>query len=148
MDTQSEIASHDLKLLAIGHYVQGGITAFYSLLLLGYFSLMGTLFAKLGADQSAGRLPPGFGAILSAVFGVLFLLCALYTLCIFLAAYWLRHHRNMLFIQIVSGFNCLVVPYGTLLGVFTLIVLSRPTARLFFTAHHAEPAVTAPPVEF
>ncbi|HEY3935788.1 MAG TPA: hypothetical protein VGL97_00030 [Bryobacteraceae bacterium] len=147
MDTQSEITSHDLKLLAIGYYIQGGIVAFYSLLILLYFGFIGALLAKVAANEAGQRLPAGFAAIMSAVFGALFLLCAVYTICIFLAAYFLRHHRNMLFIQIVSGFNCLLVPYGTVLGVFTLIVLARPTAKLFFTAHRAEPGVPPPPAE-
>jgi hypothetical protein len=139
MDTQSEIAAHDLKLLSIGHYIQGGITAFYSLLIFGYLALFGTLLAKLGSANSQTQMPPGFGAIMSAIFGALFLLSALYALCIFLAGRRLRSHRNMLFIQIVSGLNCLAVPYGTVLGVFTLIVLSRPQAKLLFSPPPAEP---------
>jgi hypothetical protein len=132
MDTQNEIAAHDLKVLSVGHYIQGGITAFYSLLILLYVAFMGVVFAKFGSGRQE-QIPAGFGSIMAAIFGALFLVCATYTLCVFLAARWLRSHRNMLFIQIVSGLNCLLVPYGTVLGVFTLLVLSRPQAKLFFS---------------
>jgi hypothetical protein len=45
----------------------------------------------------------------------------------------------MLFIQIISGLNCLFIPYGTILGVFTLVVLSRPQAKVFFSPPTEEP---------
>jgi len=41
---------------------------------------------------------------------------------------WLTNLRDM----IVAGLGCLAVPYGTLLGVFTFVVLGRPSVvRLF-----------------
>ena len=142
MDTQSEIAAHDLKLLSIGHYIQGGITAFYLLLLLLYFAFISVIFAKLGDTNPQAQMPAGVASIMSAIFGVLSLLGALYTLCIFLAGRWLRSHQNLLFIQIVAGLNCLLIPYGTVLGVFTLIVLSRPQAKLFFSGRTGEPNIS------
>lgn len=131
MDIQSEIAAHDLKLLSIGHYIHGGIMAFYSLLIFLYLALFGAIFA--GTVNQQAQIPAHLATIMAAVFGAFSLLFALYTLCIFLAGRWLRSHQNMLFIQIISGLNCLFVPYGTVLGVFTLVVLSRPQAKLFFS---------------
>jgi hypothetical protein len=85
MDTQNEIAAHDLKVLSVGHYIQGGITAFYSLLILLYVAFMGVVFAKFGSGRQE-QIPAGFGSIMAAIFGALFLVCATYTLCVFLAA--------------------------------------------------------------
>jgi hypothetical protein len=38
----------------------------------------------------------------------------------------------------MSGVECLVMPYGTVLGVFTLIVLTRESVRPLF---HLSPGV-------
>jgi hypothetical protein len=46
------------------------------------------------------------------------------TLC---SARFLGRRRHRTFSLIVGGLNCLLVPFGTVLGVFTLIVLSRPS---------------------
>ncbi len=40
---------------------------------------------------------------------------------------WQRKHR--IFSLVVAGINCVQVPIGTLLGVFTIIVLSRTSVR-------------------
>jgi hypothetical protein len=42
-----------------------------------------------------------------------------------LSGVFLRRFRHRLFSLIVAGFNCFHVPLGTILGVFTFIVLSR-----------------------
>jgi hypothetical protein len=41
-----------------------------------------------------------------------------------------RKHRT--FSLVVAGFNCINFPFGTFLGVFTLIVLMRPTMPAFY----------------
>jgi len=46
---------------------------------------------------------------------------------------WCIHQRKKrTLIYIVSGFNCLFVPYGTLLGVCTIVVLGSPEAQAEF----------------
>jgi multisubunit Na+/H+ antiporter MnhB subunit len=41
----------------------------------------------------------------------------------------LKARRHRIFTLILSGLNCLCVPFGTVLGIFTFIVLLRPTVR-------------------
>jgi hypothetical protein len=50
----------------------------------------------------------------------------------FLAARSLSSRRNRVFVIVVSSLNCLSIPFGLALGVFTLIVLSRPSMRVSF----------------
>ena len=140
MDLQGEIAAHDLKALSIGHYIQGGIVAFYSLVALVYCAFIGTIFTKLGGANQQ-QIPDGVLAALSIICSAVLFALALYTLCIFLAARWLGSRQHILFIQIVSGLNCLFIPYGTALGVFTLVVLARPQTKLLFSGPAAETAV-------
>lgn len=41
----------------------------------------------------------------------------------------LRARRNRNFSMVVAGLNCIHIPIGTVLGVFTLVVLSRPSVE-------------------
>jgi hypothetical protein len=67
------------------------------------------------------------------VFAVIGAAIALFALtssvCCFLSGRWLRARRNRTFSQIVAGFLCLNVPLGTVLGVFTFVVLGKAEAE-------------------
>jgi len=47
----------------------------------------------------------------------------------FLSARFIKARRHRAFSLVVSGFNCLHMPLGTVLGVFTFIVLGRESVR-------------------
>lgn len=51
-----------------------------------------------------------------------FLVCAVANL---LSGLFMRSRRYRAFSMVVAGLNCLHIPLGTILGVFTLIVLGR-----------------------
>jgi hypothetical protein len=67
--------------------------------------------------------------VLGGLFGVAMLLGAA-------AEFWvgrcLARREGHTFCLVVSGFDCLSVPFGTLLGVASLIVLERPTVKALF----------------
>lgn len=44
----------------------------------------------------------------------------------------LRLRKNYVFCQVVAGLSCVDIPYGTALGVTTLVVLGRPSVRDLF----------------
>jgi hypothetical protein len=44
----------------------------------------------------------------------------------------LAKHRHYTFCQVMACVECLLMPFGTALGVFTLIVLSRESVRPLF----------------
>jgi ABC-type branched-subunit amino acid transport system permease subunit len=138
------ITAHDLRLLSIGYYIQAGIAGFYTLMMLGYSAFATVLFAninKMAGQANQQEIPPALLSIISILLAVVLGVCCAYTLCMFLAGYWLRHRRNKLFIQVLAAFNCLAIPYGTVLGIFTFMVLQRPSAKQLF----AEPGAPPPP---
>jgi len=57
----------------------------------------------------------------------------------FLSGLFLRRRQNRLFSMIVAGLNCLHVPLGTALGVFTFIVLSRDSVQRLYEQNRAGP---------
>jgi hypothetical protein len=137
------ITAHDLRLLSAGYYIQAGIAAFNSVLLFGYSAIATAVLANLGrmsSETGQHGLPPALVSMLSVLLAILLILVAVYTVCLFLAGLWLRRFQNLLFIQIMAGLNCLAIPYGTVLGIFTFMVLQRPSAKQFF----ANPSMPPP----
>jgi hypothetical protein len=46
---------------------------------------------------------------------------------------------------VIAGINCIFIPYGTLLGVATFMVLVRPSVQALFAA--VPPPLPAAPLE-
>jgi hypothetical protein len=44
----------------------------------------------------------------------------------------LQERRRHTFCLVVAGLECMMMPFGTVLGVFTIIVLLRPAVRQLF----------------
>jgi hypothetical protein len=55
----------------------------------------------------------------------------------------LRAKKRRLLILIVAGVNCASVPIGTILGVFTFVVMFRPSVESEFRANQVLPAPAA-----
>lgn len=121
-----------LRLLSIFHYVVGGLTA-----LGGCFPF---IHITIGLMIVTGKFEgPGHDDA-PAVFGWLFVIIGLFIVAMmwtlatvmFLAGRRLSQRRSHLFCTIVAAVSCLLFPFGTVLGVFTLIVLSRPSVKQLF----------------
>ena len=139
---QAIIDQEHLKLLSMAYLVSAGMNAL--------FSLLGLLYAFMGVFISAaiarGPATPQQGPppeIMGWIFGLIGLIMFLFMMTLsvlkILASQRLKQRRWRIFCMVVAGLGCLGVPYGTLIGVFTFMVLARPSvARLF--------EVPAPPI--
>ena len=126
-----------LRLLSIFHYVVGGLAVLFSLFPLLYAG-MGGLFVWLAqhpsATQNGQPPPPILGWIFIGVGAFGFLLGLTLAIFIILAGRALAKRKRYQFAFVVACIECLFMPFGTVLGVFTLIVLSRESAKALFTA--------------
>jgi hypothetical protein len=76
---------------------------------------------------------PTAGGILLA-FGVgIFLIVGAVSVLSFLAANWIRDRIKWTAVIVCSAILCLNIPVGAALGIFTIIVLNRPSVRSLFT---------------
>lgn len=125
----AEDESH-LKLLAIFYYVFAALGA---LALLMVAALGALVFGMAGLD---GHGSAAFGGSDVAVLVVVLLLSAVLSLAgavlQFMTAQRLRRRRRRNLCQFTAAITCLSFPLGTLLGVFTFIVLARPSVRAAF----------------
>ena len=124
----SEDATH-LQVLAIFYYVFAGLGAL-SVLMIAVFGAVFLGMAGLG--EHGQPMPADARVVVIAMFALITALNALATVLHFMTGQRLRQRRGRTFCQIVAGITCLSLPFGTVLGVFTFIVLSRPTVTAAF----------------
>ena len=132
-----------LRLLSIFHYVVAGLAALFSFFPLLY-TTVGAVFifaARHGTAKPGEDLPPEFLGWIFAVLGSLLFLIGIATaICILIAGRSLALRKRYSFALVIACIECLFVPFGTILGVFTIVVLSRESARgLFRTASAQAP---------
>ncbi len=126
-----------LRLLAIFHYVVAGLAALFSFFPLLY-TTVGAIFifaARHGTPKPGEELPPEFLGWIFVVLGLLlFLLGTAMAICILIAGRCLSRRKHYTFALVMACIECLFIPFGTILGVFTIIALSRESVKELFTA--------------
>ena len=124
-----------LRLLSIFHYVMAGITALFAFFPLIYVVLGMVMILNPQAMEGSGNQPPPPPAIgyLFAGIGVVFSLAGwAAAICTFLSGRYLAKRQRRMFSFVVAAILCLFAPLGTVLGVFTILVLSRDSVlRLY-----------------
>lgn len=127
----SEDLQH-LKLLSIFHYVAGGITALLACMPIVLLVVGVGIMSGLGNTADA-PVPLGFiGIIFVLISGAMIVAGWALAGCQFLAGFRLSSRANYTFCFVVAGVECILIPFGTALGVFTIIVLTRPSVRELF----------------
>lgn len=137
-----------LRALSICHYVLAGLSA-VGCCGYGAFSIfMATVIPSVisnmpqppanSTGQPVPPMPPEVAGMFGSfylVFGVIQIAAGIaYGLGYYLAGRSLSERRNMTLCYVVAGFACLSIPLGTVLGVFTFIVLARPSVQAQFAA--------------
>ena len=134
-----------LRLLSIFHYIVGGLAAVFSFFPLLY-TTVGAIFifvARHGTPKPGEEPPPEFiGWILAVIGSFLFLLGIAIAICILIAGRSLAKHTRYWFAFVMACIECLFLPFGTILGVFTIIVLSRESVKTLFLAAASEQGAT------
>lgn len=129
---ESEDASY-LQVLSIAYYVFVGLDVLAIVFTAGYAALMVNLLPEL--RPSSGAAPPDvFLWWLKAAVVVTVAINLLSVVAHLMTARRLRERRGMKFCRIVAALTCLSIPLGTVLGVFTLIALGRPSMKALFPA--------------
>ena len=119
-----------LRLLSILYYVWGGLTAF-GVCFVGIYAVVagGVLTA---ASQSHNGPPVFVGPMIFVVLGFVTLLIATVAGLTIWTGFNLAKRKHYTFCFVVAALICLNVPLGTALGVFTIIVLTRPSVKEMF----------------
>jgi len=123
-----------LRLLSIFHYVVGGLGA-----LVSFFALIYTaagwfmLYAAAHPQKIHGEPPSAFAGWLFIILGAVFFLGGeTVATCIILSGRFLARRRRYWFVFVLACMECLFFPFGTILGVFTIVVLARRSVKELF----------------
>ena len=130
-----------LRLLAIFHRVVAALIALFGCFPLIHLTV-GIVMLSGGMHGDRTDVVPA--TVLGGFFvGIaVFIMALLWTLAVlvFRAARKLETQRGYTYCLVIAGLLCMFMPFGTVLGVFTLIVLVRPSVKERFTASAAVPA--------
>ncbi len=132
MRDQRKIDSDHLRLLGIFHFVLAGLSAVGIGFLFLHYTLMHLVMANPGAWKDAkgnGPNPEQFLAIFKWFYLVFGSMIIAGGVLILLSGLFIRRRINRVFSLVVAGLDCAMFPFGTALGVFTLVVLLRDSVR-------------------
>lgn len=137
-------ASH-LNSLSVCHFVWGALIAL--------FACLGLIYVAMGVAVLSGRMPGIVPATSPAApnpmddrfFGIMFTCMGvgmttlgwLFAGCTIASGVFLRRRRRRVFSIVIAAINCASFPFGTVLGVFTLMVLMRDSVRSLYEEHRA-----------
>ena len=146
MDEQDKQRVRDVehvRLLGMLYCVSAGITSFFGLFPL-FYVLMGGMMTMVPANEMGPQAAAfqSMGAMFATIGLFAFLFAQALAALKAIAGYSLLKRRNRLFCLVVGGISCLGIPYSTILGVFTFVVLLRDSVRELFVPQAAP--TTAP----
>lgn len=128
-----------LRILSIFHYVVGGMHAFF-----GSFGLVhlfiGLSFVvnpSLWNNHSQGAPPAWFGLIFVVVGGGVVLFGWTLGILTILSGRFIAGRKNRKFSIVVGAVNCAMMPFGTALGVFDIILLTNGEVKALYRADRA-----------
>ncbi len=121
----------NLRMLSIGYYIYAAILALFSCFPIIHVTL--GISMLMGSFENDHNPPPAFVGWMFVGIGGLFILGGWATaICTFLAGKYIKQQKNYIFILVMAGISCMFAPLGTILGVFTFIVLLKdPVKQLF-----------------
>jgi hypothetical protein len=131
LDRQRVIDEEHLRLLSIFHYISGALTLFVSLIFLLQFFLFSFIFDEVMSSMMDMALvgnydfDPEIFSLLIYLWIFLFFIFIAFGLAQLLSGKYLRAKKHRIFSFIIAIVSIISFPYGTILGVMTIIVLSR-----------------------
>ena len=152
------IALDRLRVLSIAYYISGAIGAvFVSFLLIHFFVLLGFSFVPASQWDTPAQTtrsaqhapasplpmpsPTSSGAqappviifrIIAGVIGLIIICGWTLGALTAYAGHCIKKRKHKLFIYIMAGINCIWIPYGTLLGVATILLFQWPEVQAEF----------------
>ena len=130
-----------LYLLSIFHYVVAGFAALFACIPIIHFTVgIGLFITGLTQPQESDGFPMAlFGLFFAVIGGSIILLGWTFAICIAAAGRFLSTRKRYMFCLAMAGIECIFTPFGTVLGVFTIIVLMRPAVKELFAPQMPAP---------
>lgn len=122
-----------LKLLSTFHYILAVLAALFACFPIIHL-IIGIFFLVAGSENwNDGEAPPAFFGWIFIILASFFIVVGwIFAICIAFAGKFLARHIRYKYCFVVACISCLFMPFGTVLGVFTIVVLNRPSVKEIF----------------
>ena len=125
----------NVRLLAIFHYVMGSLTALFACIpFIHLFIGIAVLTKGLAKNPSNGLSPVFVGWIFILIAAFVILAGWALAVLMIITGRKLSQFRSRAFCLVIGAIECAIVPIGTILGVFTLILLTKDSVKELFTS--------------
>lgn len=128
--------SEHIRVLAIFHFVVGCLCLVGMGFIFLHYFMMHNIF--MNPEMWKGKEGPGppkeFFQAFIGFYIFMGAMLASATVGNVLSGVFLLKKRSRMFSMVVGGLDCLMMPFGTVLGVFTIVVLSRDSVRSLYDA--------------
>jgi len=130
-----------LKLLAIFHYILAGIMILLSIIPIVQFIMVVNFFFAMQAMSNEALIQQGGSSflVMGIFIGVIILCCWLFAAALYECAGNLQQRKNRMFCMVVAGLQIFLFPFGTVLGICTLVVLNSDSVWTLFDENSQEP---------
>ena len=131
---QQKTDAEHLKLISVFHYVVAGMAALFACIPLIHLALGLLLVLTPGKFGPPSNSPPAFLGFFFIVIAGFFILAGwTFAILVALNGRFLSQRRRYTFCFVMACVECMFMPFGTVLGVFTIMVLMRSTVKELFT---------------
>ncbi|MEM6331770.1 MAG: hypothetical protein AAF823_00305 [Planctomycetota bacterium] len=127
--------AHHLDLLGIFSYIFAGFMALGGCVPIIHFGMGLAILLGAFTEETQGQPPPPIlGGFVMAFAGCIMAFAWAVAILSALAGSALRSRRRYTLCFAAAVVQCMFIPLGTVLGVFSIIVLARPEAKALFDA--------------
>ena len=130
---QQILDDEHLRLLSIFYYVKGCISALFACIPIIHVVLGLVFIIAPEVFGHGNNQPPAFlGLLLVMLGGFLILFGWTFAILALVTGRCIARRKHYTFCLVVACIECLSVPFGTVLGVFTILVLNRRSVKELF----------------
>jgi hypothetical protein len=133
MESSADQDREHLRLVTIFYYIWAGVQALAGLVGLAFIGMGAFLVSSPQVAQSNNPPPPWFGTIFAGIGALVLVAFEAMAVLSLLTARFLSRRQHFTFCVVISVLTCMCMPLGTALGVFTILVLQRPSVKAVFT---------------
>lgn len=142
--------ANNVRLLAIFHFVLAGFTLLGIGGLAMHYLMMHAILSNPAtfAGPQGGPPPPNpeaFFAIFRWFYVVMGCAMVIASVANLISGICLLRRRARILSMVIAGFDCMGFPFGTVLGVFTLIILGRDSVRELYASGNQDSRPRPPP---
>lgn len=124
--------TNNLNTFRILYIIKGILTLCFSLFFI-FYACMGLVFnTAITHSPNSPELPFNFGWIFVIIGAIGLIFCVTFGVLTLLASKYIKEVKNYNFIFAIAVINCLTGVLGILLGVFTLVELTKPEVKQLF----------------